>query len=300
MPILNPYFLPTVGTPEEAIAQPKQRKSMLNPALYTNNRMRQQDILNILPATGQVTQRKSPVVTNTEKKEESEFDQAPSTGEYLMEQIAKIRGRSAPPALDPGARVKPANMDIVNPSNFQKFYENLNLIEGIGDQRLQATQSRAAFQRQAALSNIGNSGPSSGGTKNQGGGGTPASQLKYSGGGNTMGWINEAANILRQNGINLSPQDMQWVGIMIQHESGGNPNAINLWDSNAKAGIPSKGLMQTIDPTFNSNKLPGYNDIYNPVHNILAGVRYAIRRYGSIANVPGIRNLNSGRGYVGY
>jgi len=88
---------------------------------------------------------------------------------------------------------------------------------------------------------------------------------------------------------------------MIQHESGGNPNAINLWDSNAKKGIPSKGLMQTIDPTFNSYKLAGYNDIYNPVHNIIAGVRYSLRNYKSLSNVPGIRNLNSGRGgYVGY
>lgn len=292
MPILNPFFEPTAGTPEEAIA-PSKRKNMLNPALYTQSKTKQQDILRILPALSdpQMQKRKNPVITDTDKREQ-EFDQAPSTGDFLMEQFAKIRGRSAPPALDPGARVKPANMDIVNPSNFQTFYENLNLISDIGEQQLQAAQSKAAFQRQAALRNVGNGGGD--------GGGGPAGQLQYTGGGNVMGWINEAAAILKQNGINLTPQDMQWIGIMIQHESGGNPNAINLWDSNAKNGIPSKGLMQTIDPTFNSNKIPGYNDIYNPVHNILAGVRYAIRRYGSIANVPGIRNLNSGRGYVGY
>lgn len=35
----------------------------------------------------------------------------------------------------------------------------------------------------------------------------------------------------------------------MQHESGGNPNAINNWDINAKRGTPSKGLMQVIDPT---------------------------------------------------
>lgn len=294
MPLLNPFFEPTSGTPEEAIA-PQKRKSMLNPALYTSSKARQQDLLRILPAVGDNNQkkRKNPTVTDTDKREQPEFAQAPSTGDFLLEQFAKIRGRAAPPALDPGARVKPANMDIVNPSNFQKFYESLNLISDIGNNQLAAAQSRAAFQRSSSMGNIG---AGDGG----GGGGTPSGQLKYSGGGNVMGWINEAANILRQNGVNLTPQDMQWIGIMIQHESGGNPNAINLWDSNAKAGIPSKGLMQTIDPTFNSNKLGGYNDIYNPVHNILAGVRYAIRRYGSIANVPGIRNLNSGRGYVGY
>jgi TP901 family phage tail tape measure protein len=80
------------------------------------------------------------------------------------------------------------------------------------------------------------------------------------------------------------------------HESGGNPRAINLWDSNAKAGHPSKGLMQTIDSTFNAYKLPGMDDIWNPVHNAVAAIRYMNARYGSIANVPGVR----AKGYVGY
>lgn len=83
--------------------------------------------------------------------------------------------------------------------------------------------------------------------------------------------------------------------MQMQHESGGNPNAINLWDSNAKAGIPSKGLMQVIDPTFRSNALPGYNtNIYDPLSNMIAAIRYTVGRYGS---------LNAGwtaRGYKGY
>lgn len=87
---------------------------------------------------------------------------------------------------------------------------------------------------------------------------------------------------------------------LAMHESGGNPHAINLWDSNAKAGHPSKGLMQTIDSTFNRYKLPGLDDIWNPVHNAVAAIRYMLDRYGSIGNVPGIRNLARGRGYVGY
>ncbi|RJO79860.1 DUF4226 domain-containing protein [Nocardia panacis] len=113
-------------------------------------------------------------------------------------------------------------------------------------------------------------------------------------------WINEALRVLRANGYDthaISPSD---VAAIIQHESGGNPHAINLWDSNAAAGIPSKGLMQTIDPTFNAYSLPGHRDIWNPVDNIVAGVRYAIDRYGSVGNVPGIANLRSGGHYVGY
>ncbi|HEX5118765.1 MAG TPA: transglycosylase SLT domain-containing protein [Pseudonocardiaceae bacterium] len=71
-------------------------------------------------------------------------------------------------------------------------------------------------------------------------------------------------------------------------------------NSNAQAGHPSKGLMQTIDSTFQANKLPGHGNIYNPVDNIVAGVRYALSRYGSIGNVPGIVAVHSGHDYVGY
>ncbi len=114
------------------------------------------------------------------------------------------------------------------------------------------------------------------------------------------GWIGQATKILEAQGIpasKLSPQDI-W--IIIQHESGGSPSAINNWDSNAAAGTPSIGLMQTIGPTFNAYALPGHGDIYNPVDNIIAGVRYALARYGSLDNVPGVAAVHDGQPYVGY
>ncbi|UGT63361.1 transglycosylase SLT domain-containing protein [Nocardia asteroides] len=113
-------------------------------------------------------------------------------------------------------------------------------------------------------------------------------------------WIDEAMRVLRQHGYDTRQIDPAAIAAIIQHESGGNPNAINLWDSNAAKGIPSKGLMQTIDPTFAAYALPGHGDIWNPVDNIIAGVRYSIERYGSVSNVPGIVGLRDGSGYVGY
>ena len=69
----------------------------------------------------------------------------------------------------------------------------------------------------------------------------------------------------------------------MQTESGGNPRAINNWDSNAKKGTPSKGLMQVIDPTFRAYARKGFNkNIYDPLSNILASIRYAVSRYGSL------------------
>jgi tape measure domain-containing protein len=88
---------------------------------------------------------------------------------------------------------------------------------------------------------------------------------------------------------------------LIKMESGGNPRAINNWDSNAQHGDPSRGLMQTIMATFQAYRLKSLpNDIYDPVANIVAGIRYILSRYGSISSVPGIKNLANGGSYVGY
>lgn len=71
--------------------------------------------------------------------------------------------------------------------------------------------------------------------------------------------------------------------MQMKSESGGNPNAINNWDINAKMGIPSKGLMQVIDPTFRAYAMKGFDkNIYDPMSNILAAIRYTLARYGSL------------------
>ncbi|MGW8365415.1 transglycosylase SLT domain-containing protein, partial [Streptomyces wedmorensis] len=74
----------------------------------------------------------------------------------------------------------------------------------------------------------------------------------------------------------------------VMRESSGNPQAINLWDSNAAAGTPSKGLLQVIEPTFLAYHVPGTSmDLFDPVANITAACNYAADRYGSIDNVNG-------------
>jgi TP901 family phage tail tape measure protein len=95
-------------------------------------------------------------------------------------------------------------------------------------------------------------------------------------------WAGVATKALMMTG-QYSPENLQRLLYQMQTESGGNARAINLWDSNAKAGIPSKGLMQVIDPTFNAYKMSGFNNIWNPLDNILASIRYAVSRYGSLA-----------------
>ncbi|BBG04190.1 MULTISPECIES: lytic transglycosylase domain-containing protein [Pseudonocardia] len=71
--------------------------------------------------------------------------------------------------------------------------------------------------------------------------------------------------------------------MQIGTESGGDPRAINRWDSNAKRGTPSMGLLQTIQPTYNAYADPRRNlGPYDPLSNILASMRYALARYGSL------------------
>lgn len=100
---------------------------------------------------------------------------------------------------------------------------------------------------------------------------------------NLDGWIRQALDILRAHNI---PGSYDAIMRNIMRESTGNPRAINLYDSNAAAGIPSKGLLQVIDPTFAAYHVEGTSlDIYDPVANIVAACNYAAHRYGSMDNV---------------
>ena len=96
-------------------------------------------------------------------------------------------------------------------------------------------------------------------------------------------WRTLATRALQMTG-QYSEANLQRLLYQMQTESGGNPNAINNWDINAINGTPSKGLMQDIDPTFRAYAMPGYDkNIYDPLSNMLASIRYAVSRYGSLA-----------------
>jgi len=83
----------------------------------------------------------------------------------------------------------------------------------------------------------------------------------------------------------------------MQTESGGNPNAINLTDSNAQHGDPSRGLMQTIMGTFRAYHWPGTSsNIYDPFANIAAALNYARHVYGP-SLMRGGMGIGSGHGY---
>lgn len=101
--------------------------------------------------------------------------------------------------------------------------------------------------------------------------------------GSVSNWINESLSVMQANGI---PGSYDGIYKNLMRESSGNPLAINNWDANAVAGIPSKGLMQVIDPTFKAYHVNGTSwNIYDPIANISAACNYAAHVYGSIDNV---------------
>ncbi|CAM5416459.1 transglycosylase SLT domain-containing protein [Streptomyces purpurascens] len=128
------------------------------------------------------------------------------------------------------------------------------------------------------------------------------------GGGNIGGTIptGQRAGIIRaaMAAANVPPPGTveQWLrgmNTLITRESGWNPNARNNWDINAKNGVPSQGLAQTIPPTFNAYVPASLRSrgILDPVANVAASIRYIVARYGNITNV---QQANANRPPAGY
>jgi LysM repeat protein len=131
----------------------------------------------------------------------------------------------------------------------------------------------------------------------------------YSGGGDVGSWASQACEI-------MSVPPANWVRgyeVLCARESSGNPNAINSHDSNAHGAIQSdgyplhcsRGVAQCIPDTFASNHVSGTSaNIYNPVANIAASMRYVMNRYGVSSDGSNLASLvqqaDPGRPPCGY
>lgn len=94
-------------------------------------------------------------------------------------------------------------------------------------------------------------------------------------------WANLVRIVMDQQGIPAAY--LPGVLAQIQQESAGDPMAINLWDSNARAGTPSIGLLQVIAPTYQAYARKRFRSLaYQsvPYTNIWAALKYAKRNYG--------------------
>lgn len=95
-------------------------------------------------------------------------------------------------------------------------------------------------------------------------------------------WTPVATEALAREG-QLGPKRFASLMARMKQESNFDPKAINNWDSNAKAGNSSRGLMQVIPSTFNAYRDKSLSsDIYDPLANIVASIRYTLSRYGDL------------------
>ena len=121
------------------------------------------------------------------------------------------------------------------------------------------------------------------------------------GGSGVQRWKPDVIKALKKNGFEATASQVSaWMRV-IARESNGDPTVVNNRDRNAQLGHPSKGLVQTIEPTFNANKFAGHGNILNGYDDLLAGIRYMKRIYGSgpsaFARVSGPEGYDTG-GYV--
>ena len=110
--------------------------------------------------------------------------------------------------------------------------------------------------------------------KNNGGGG----KVGGKGSGAARSAIKRAQAILggRYKQSYITTQMMR----VAKRESNFDSSAVNNWDSNAKAGTPSKGMFQMIEPTFRAYMKKGHGNIMNPVDEAISAMRYIVARYG--------------------
>ena len=113
-------------------------------------------------------------------------------------------------------------------------------------------------------------------------------------GSGVLRWRGTVEKALRAAGL---PASSAYVGAWLRQiatESSGNPNAVqgNIGDINNITGDLARGLVQTTSSTFAQY---GHGSIYNGFDDLLAGIKYAIARYGRSGMLEVIGN---GHGYA--
>ncbi|WP_156757598.1 EspA/EspE family type VII secretion system effector [Actinokineospora pegani] len=111
-------------------------------------------------------------------------------------------------------------------------------------------------------------------------------------------WIGAAVEVLVNHGVDPSKIDAGQIAQVVDRTSGGNPHAIDMSAPSAGEGNPPKGLLQITDTQFQQDHIPGYDNIWEPVDNMLAGISGILREWGSIMALLQTMSATSGTSQV--
>jgi hypothetical protein len=279
MPVLRPYLIPTLGTPQPVVAPPHQQRQQLRQQrnispmnteqFYTNQYQSNQQL-----DPSQQYQTTQQTVTDRQQPDPTQdFEPSSNTAPYLQEQFQNYANRIPAPVLNPGDRVKSPNAELVQPDNFKVFYGQLDAITQTGNEALGAEEARSAYKRMQQLQAIQdrqipafngvNYNPGSGGgggnygSVGSGLGGSPAANFRI------------AQNMARQFG--WGPSEINaWYQLGMK-ESGWRNTAQNPTST-------AYGIGQFLDSTWGGY---GVSKTSDPGKQILAMARYIKARYGS-------------------
>lgn len=212
--------------------------------------------------------------------------QAPTSQEFIQAQLQKYAQRPAVPQLEPAARIQSPDSELVQPSNFQSFYNRLSAIRSIGDEQLNAAQARSAFQRMQAMQqpiSAGGGGSSTkSSTKGGGGFGSAGSGVLGSVPSNPRANFQFAQNIAGNYGWNSPGELGAWYQLGMK-ESGWNNNAQNPTST-------AYGIGQFLNSTWGGYGIPKTS---NPALQVEAMARYIKARYGSPSRALAFHNAHN-------
>ena len=277
--------VPSLGLPQQVIA-PGRRPTMVQPSFY-NQQMQQQVQQQQMPTGGINNQ-----LVNQQQFNQQQFGQQrqiqspvdqpyfyqtpqdayasqPLSGDYIKQQLAEFASRAAPPQLQPGERVTSPDMNLVAPTSFQAYYDQLSSIDQSGQEMLGAAQAKAAYQRQQQLNAIQNQQVPAfkGATLNNsgGGGGTATGSIPS----NPKANFTYAQQIAPQFGWGAS--DLAAWYTLGMKESGWNNNAQNPTST-------AYGIGQFLNSTWAG---VGATKTSDPRAQVQAMAQYIKNRYGS-------------------
>jgi len=260
---------PTVGIPQSVVAS-RRPKTMSQREFYSLPAKQSQTPQNQVVQDYSQTQQ-----DNTAQQGNQVFEQAPMTGDFIAAQLDKLRNREPPPSLDPATRVKSPEAELVQPSNFQSYYEQLQTIRDASQAITGAASARNSFQQQLSSSDAlglmgglpytgfrttGGSLPGKNLTKGGGGGvpSNPATNFKF------------AQDVAGQFGWNNPGELGAWYALGMK-ESG--------WRNTAQNPTSTAfGIGQFLDSTWGGT---GIGKTSDPRQQVLAMAKYIARRYGS-------------------